>query len=76
MIYRTAHGLLTKEADGTPYRLIGVGISQLKSEAIADPPDFLDPNATKRADAERAMDSLRERFGHQAIEKGRGFSRS
>ncbi|MGI9372463.1 MAG: DNA polymerase IV [Hyphomicrobiales bacterium] len=76
VIYRTAHGLLTKEADGTPYRLIGVGISQLKSEAVADPPDFLDPNATKRADAERAMDSLRERFGHQAIEKGRGFSRS
>ena len=76
VIYRTAHALLAKEADGTPYRLIGVGISQLKSAAIADPPDFLDPEATKRADAERAMDNLRDRFGRDAIEKGRGFSRS
>lgn len=74
-IFRTARPLLQNEADGTPYRLIGVGISQLRSDHVADQPSLLDPDAGRRADAEHAMDKLREKFGKGAIEKGLGFER-
>jgi DNA polymerase-4 len=73
VIYKNARTLLEREADGTRFRLIGTGISQLCSEARADPPDLLDPAATKRAQAERAMDKLRDKFGESAVKKGRGI---
>ena len=76
VIYRTARPLLQKEATGIPFRLIGVGISQLCPEERADPPDLLDPAASQRAKAERAMDELREKFGSKAIEKGRSLRRN
>jgi DNA polymerase-4 len=73
VIYKNARTLLEREADGTRFRLIGTGIAQLCSDARADPPDLLDPTATKRAQAERAMDKLRDKFGESAVKKGRGI---
>jgi DNA polymerase-4 len=35
--------------------------------------DLLDPDAGKRSDAERATDKIRERFGSDAIVKGRSL---
>lgn len=73
VIFRTSAPLLAKETDGTSFRLLGVGISQLSDGGYSDPPDMLDPTATRRADAERAMDKVRARFGSEAIIKGRGM---
>ena len=73
-IFRAARPLLQREADGTAYRLLGVGISQLRSDHVADQPNLLDRDADRRASAEQAMDRLREKFGRDAIEKGLGFS--
>src|SRR5690606_41428673 len=74
VIYRTASPLLAREAkERTSFRLLGVGISGLTDGDIADPPDMLDPDATRRAAAERAMDKLREKFGDLSIGKGRGL---
>lgn len=73
VIYTTALPLLEPEIDGTAFRLMGVGISSLTDADLADPADLLDPEATKRAEAERAMDHVREKFGDAAIKKGRGF---
>ncbi|MDP2123537.1 MAG: DNA polymerase IV [Parvibaculum sp.] len=75
VIYRIAAPLLAKEAVGPAFRLLGVGISQLVPADLADPPDMLDPAATRRATAERAMDRLRARFGDKSIGKGRGLPR-
>ncbi|MBX3497156.1 MAG: DNA polymerase IV [Parvibaculum sp.] len=75
VIYRIAAPLLAKEATGTAFRLLGVGISQLTDGDLADPPDMLDPAATRRATAERAMDRLRAKFGDKSIGKGRGLRR-
>lgn len=73
VIYRIGAPLLAKEADGTAFRLLGIGLSQLGEGELADPPDMLDPAATRRATAERAMDKVRARFGADAIIKGRGI---
>jgi len=73
-IYRSARGLFDQVGNQGPYRLLGVGISDLVPAGDADlEGDLLDPGATKRAEAERAADAIRERFGKDAILKGRAL---
>lgn len=73
-IYRTARGLFDQAGTQGPFRLIGVGISELGPAANADRiGDLLDPNAGKRAKAEAAADKIREKFGKDAIIKGRAL---
>ncbi|MDA5092695.1 DNA polymerase IV [Aliiroseovarius sp. KMU-50] len=73
-IYRTARPLLDKALNEGPFRLIGVGISDLVSAEGADlTDDLLDPNAAKRRAAERATDEIRARFGKDLIMKGRAL---
>jgi len=73
-IYRTARGLFDQVEEQGPYRLLGVGISDLVPAEDADREgDLLDPNAGKRADAERAADKIRDKFGKDAILKGRAL---
>ena len=73
-IFRTAREALKREADGTPYRLLGVGLSNVCGAHECDPSDLVDRNADKRAAAERAMDEVRTKFGGDAVGKGRGLS--
>ena len=70
-IFRTAREALRREADGTAFRLLGVGISQLAPDCDCDPADLVDDGSTKRAAAERAMDKVRAKFGGEAVIKGR-----
>ena len=73
-IYRAARDLYDHAGTKGPFRLIGVGISDLAPEDQADlSPDLLDPDAARRAKAERAADAIRARFGHEAIIKGRAL---
>ena len=73
-IYRNARMLFDQVGDKGPYRLLGCGISHLVDATEADrAPDLLDPDAGKRAEAERATDSIRARFGPDAILKGRSL---
>lgn len=73
-IYRTARGLFEQSGDLGPYRLLGVGISQLVPADGADKiADLLDPDAGRRAKAEEAADKIREKFGAEAIIKGRAL---
>ncbi|MCF8510090.1 MAG: DNA polymerase IV [Rhodobacteraceae bacterium] len=73
-IYRAAQDLFRAEVGRGPFRLIGVGIADLAPESEADQMgDLLDPEAGKRAKAERAADAIRARFGANAIVKGRSL---
>ncbi|MFN2308008.1 MAG: DNA polymerase IV [Paracoccaceae bacterium] len=73
-IYRTARALFEQVGDRGPYRLLGVGISELTTADAADTSgDLLDPDAGRRAEAERAADRIRAKFGETAIMKGRAL---
>lgn len=73
-IYQTARGLFDQVGDQGPYRLIGVGLSEIVDESVADlSADLLDPQAAQRRKAERATDQIRARFGSNAIQKGRSM---
>lgn len=76
-IYRAARGLFDqarRTGNADLLRLLGVGISDLSPEAMADrSPDLLDREAGKRTGAERATDAIRARFGSDAIMKGRAL---
>jgi DNA polymerase-4 len=73
-LFRAAESLLVREADGVQrFRLIGIGAQPLAPLAEADRGDLADPEAPRRAAAERAVAKLRERFGREVIGKGRGL---
>ncbi len=72
-MYRAGIRLVEKEVDGTPWRLIGIGTANYVPAEEADPPDLADPRSLRRRDVERAIDSIRERFGEGSIGHGRGL---
>jgi DNA polymerase-4 len=72
VVFKEARALLAEEADGTRFRLIGVGLSNFHA-AGPDAGDLLDPGALRRAAAERAVDKARARWGADAVGKGRGL---
>jgi DNA polymerase-4 len=74
-IFRAALPALGREADGTRFRLLGVGLSMFTDATEADPFDLSEPDSARRAAVERAMDRLRDRFGNDSILKGRLFPR-
>jgi DNA polymerase-4 len=69
-IFAAGRELLAREADGTMFRLLGIGMSALSD---ADGADFADLLDRRTAEAEQAIDRLREKFGDAAIVKGLAF---
>ena len=74
VLYETGMSLLAREIDGTPFRLIGVGISGLEAADGTDPGDLLEPQVARKAAAERAMDKVRNRFGRTAVVRGKLYT--
>ena len=71
-MYGVAERLLTREADGRAFRLIGVGAHNL-IDAGEPPQGELLGDGQAHSPVDRALDSVREKFGDAAIAKGRGF---
>jgi DNA polymerase-4 len=74
VIFAAARPLLQKEADGTAFRLIGIGAQPLAPADQADRGDLADPDAPRRSARWKAMEALRARFGEDAVIAGRGFA--
>jgi DNA polymerase-4 len=66
-IFAVSREMLAKEIDGTAFRLMGAGVSALRPGSQAHDTDMLD---RRSADAERAIDGLRKKFGQTAVIRG------
>jgi DNA polymerase-4 len=66
-IFGVGRVLLAREIDGTMFRLIGIGVSSFSTCAGVGFADLVD---RRTAEAEQAIDRLRQRFGEEAIFKG------
>jgi DNA polymerase IV len=66
-IFAAGRELLEREADGTKYRLIGIGLSSLVNANDTELADLLDQRS---AEAERAIDQLRAKFGDEVVFRG------
>jgi DNA polymerase-4 len=72
-IFAAGKDLLARETDGTRFRLIGIGLSNLDGAEKADAADLIDLRAQRTADAEHAIDKVRAKFGKGAVVKGLVF---
>ena len=70
-IFGVGRDLLAIQADGTMFRLIGIGMSSLGPAEGAELADLVD---RRTAEAEQAMDRLREKFGERAVIRGLAFN--
>jgi len=75
-LYAHAKELLLPEADGTAFRLIGMGLSGLQEDPEAQDADLFDVADTRQTESERAIDLVRQKFGDQAIMKGRSMRKA
>lgn len=72
-IFDTGRELLIAEAKGERFRLIGIGVEDIRPIAEADPPDLVDPALKRRVAAEDAVDRIRSKFGAGSVGRGIGF---
>jgi len=71
-LFAVGRELLAKEATGRPWRLIGIGISELV-EAEAAGYDFFAGDERRALAGEKTIDAIRARFGVGAVTSGRLF---
>jgi DNA polymerase-4 len=69
-LFKVGRELLAREADGRPWRLIGIGIADLV-EADQAGADFFAAEETKALASERSIDAIRARFGKGAVTSAR-----
>jgi DNA polymerase-4 len=72
-IFEAGRDLLAREIDGTKFRLLGIGTSNLVEGDKADAADLVDYKGERAAKAEHAVDKVREKFGRGAVVKGLVF---
>ena len=73
-IFGVGKSLLLAETEGRRYRLIGIGVSGLAPIGEADDDTPFDPASVRLCRAERAMDTVRARFGEDAVLTGLALS--
>ena len=72
-MFRAAEPLLAREADGRAFRLIGIGAHDLAPASEAVQGDLFGGAAPAEDKIDKALDAVREKFGEDAIVRGRGF---
>ena len=74
IIFAIARDLLAPEVGRIAYRLIGVGLADLRPDSGVET-DFFSGAESRALGTEKALDVLRGRFGDGAIVSGRNFRR-
>ncbi len=72
-MFRVAEVLLSAEADGRAFRLIGIGASDLVEVERSSQGELFGTADSGGSDLDKALDAVRDRFGTDAIVKGRAF---
>ena len=74
VLFRSTYPLMEAAIENGPFRLVGAGLSGLclASQAQREP-ELLDNGALKRIKVERVTDEIREKFGDEAMIKGRSL---
>ncbi len=72
-IFEAANPLLKKETGKKSFRLIGVGISHLVERKKSDEEGSLDTYDVALTKTEIAIDTIRKKFGTNAVERGLSF---
>ena len=74
VLYRSTYPLMEAAIENGPFRLVGAGLSGLclASQAQREP-ELLDDGALNRIKVERVTDEIREKFGDEAMIKGRSL---
>lgn len=72
-IFEATQAVLAREADGTRFRLIGIGAAPLAPATLADHGDLADTATPRRRARQKAIDQLRARFGEAAVQRGRAL---
>ena len=72
-MYQTAEPLLAREANGRAFRLIGIGAHDLVEADRVAQDDLFGGARVGENEIDKAMDAVRDKFGDDAIVKGRGF---
>lgn len=73
IIFQTSKLLLFREIKKNKFRLLGVGLSNLKDSEICDLYDLINTNSNKEKNIEFAIDAIRNRYGVNLIKKGRSI---
>ena len=72
-MFQVAEPLLVHEADGRAFRLIGIGAHDLVEAGQVAQGDLFGGFGPAESKVDKALDAVREKFGEDAIVKGRGF---
>ena len=72
-MFRTAEPLLAREADGRAFRLIGIGAHDLVQAGQVLQGDLFGGAGPFGSKIDKAVDAVRDRFGDNAVARGRGF---
>ena len=74
ILFRSTYPLMKASISNGPFRLVGVGLSGLCFASQAErEPELLDNGALKRIKVERVTDEIREKYGDEAVIKGRSL---
>ena len=72
-LFQAAEPLLVRETDGRAFRLIGIGVHDLVEAGQFVQGELFGGVGSTQGKVEKALDAVREKFGGDAIVKGRGF---
>ena len=72
-LFQAAEPLLVRETDGRAFRLIGIGVHDLVEAGQFVQGELFGGAGSTQGKVEKALDAVREKFGGDAIVKGRGF---
>ena len=72
-MFETAVPLLTREADGRAFRLVGIAANDMVEAGEVDQGDLFDGVSPVENRIDKALDAVRRKFGEDAIISGRGF---